>query len=96
MDISLFYQESIMTKSAATSRDTASSTATESSSADFDFDLERDIPTTEEDVRVQRELHSQPGVNLLPRIDELLNPRDLENIPPRRTTSEGWPPFELE
>lgn len=86
-----------MTKSAATSRDAASSTATESSSAASElFDLERDVPTTEEDVRVQRELHVQPGVNLLPRINELLNPVDLENIPPRRTTSEGWPPFELE
>jgi len=45
---------------------------------------------------VQRELHRKPGENLLPRIDELLNPRQFENIPPRRTTSEGWEPFELD
>ncbi len=86
-----------MTKSAATSKDTASSTDTASSSVSFElFDLERDIPTTEEDVRIQRELHRQPGGNLLPRIDELLNPRQFENIPPRRTTSEGWKPFQLD
>jgi len=45
---------------------------------------------------MQRKLHRQPGENLLPRIDELLNPRQFENIPPRRTTSEGWEPFELD
>lgn len=86
-----------MTKSAATSKDTASSTGTTSSNAPSElFDLERDIPTTEEDVRMQRQLYRQPGENLLPRIDELLNPRQLENVPPRRTTSEGWLPFELD
>jgi hypothetical protein len=45
---------------------------------------------------MQRRLHRQAGENLLPRIDELLKPQQFENIPPRRTTSEGWPPFELD
>lgn len=86
-----------MTKSASSPNDTASSTATASSSVPYDLpDLERDIPITEEDIRVQRQLHRQPGVNLLPRIDELLNPLELEGISPRRTTSEGWEPFELD
>jgi hypothetical protein len=86
-----------MTKSAVNSKDTGSSTGTVSSNASSElFDLERDIPTTKEDIRVQRKLHRQPGENLLPRIDELLNPQQLENIPPRRTTSEGWEPFELD
>ncbi|MDY7093200.1 MAG: hypothetical protein SX243_09535 [Acidobacteriota bacterium] len=43
-----------------------------------------------------RKLHRQPGENLLPYIDELLNPQQFENIQPRRTTSEGWEPFELD
>ncbi len=43
-----------------------------------------------------RVLNRQPGENLLPQIDELLNSRQFENIPPRRTTSEGWEPFELD
>ncbi|MEM9556793.1 MAG: hypothetical protein AAGC60_21210 [Acidobacteriota bacterium] len=81
-----------MKKSDATSSSMTSSIGTASS----DFDLERDIPTTEEDVRVLRSLYRQPGENLLPRIDELLNPRQFENIPARRTTSEGREPFELD
>jgi hypothetical protein len=86
-----------MKKSANSSKGTASSTNIASSSVSSElFDLERDIPTTEEDVRIQRSLHRQPGDNLLPRIDELLNPGQFENIPPRRTTSEGWIPFELD
>ena len=86
-----------MTKFAATSKDTVSSTDTASSGASSDlFDLERDIPMTEEDIRVQRELRRQPGKNLLPYIDELLNPLQFENIAPRRTTSAGWEPFRLD
>ncbi len=86
-----------MMKSAATSKDTTFSIDTESSREPSKlFDLERDIPTTEEDIHMQRELHRQPGENLLSRIDELLNPQHFENIPLRRTTSEGWEPFELD
>ena len=86
-----------MTKSAATSKDTGSSTDTAICNASSEiFDLERDIPTTAEDVRMQRKLHRQPGENLLPKIDELLDPQQFENIPPRRTTSHGWKPFQLD
>lgn len=76
---------------------TVSSTDTASSSAPSEpFDLERDIPTTEEDIRVQRSLRRQPGENLATHLDEFLNPRQFENISPKRTTSEGWEPFELD
>ena len=86
-----------MTKSAGSSNDTASSTGTTCSYAPSDlFDLERDIPTSEEDVRMQRKLNRDPGGNLLLHIDALLNPSQFENIAPRRTTSEGWEPFELD
>ena len=86
-----------MTKSAGNLNDTASSTDTEISNAPSElFDLERDLPTTEEDISVQKKLRRQPGENLLPYIDELLSARQFENIPPRRTTSEGWEPFELD
>ncbi len=86
-----------MTKFAASSKDAVSSTDTASSNISSEtFDLERDIPMTDEDVSMQRRLYRQPGENLLPRIDELLNPRQFENIPPRRKTSEGWRPFQLD
>jgi hypothetical protein len=58
--------------------------------------LERDVPTTEEDIQRLRQLYRQPGENLLPYIDKLLNPQQLENLQPRRATSEGWEPFELD
>ncbi len=86
-----------MKKSAVSLTDTVSSTDTTSSNVSSEpFDLERDIPTVEEDIRMQRKLYRQPGENLLPRIDEFLSARQFENIPPRRTTSEGWEPFELD
>jgi hypothetical protein len=67
-----------MKKSAGNSKDTASSTDTATSNASSElFDLERDIPTTEEDVRMQRKLRHQPGVNLLPFIDEPLSSQEL-------------------
>jgi hypothetical protein len=86
-----------MTKYANISKDIASSTDTTRSNGPSElFNLERDIPTTEEDVRMLRELRSQSAENLVPRIDELMNLRQFENIPSRRTTSEGWEPFELD
>ncbi len=87
-----------MTPSDTTSHDTASSTATEiSNKASDDFDPSRDIPTTEEDIRVLRELREpQLGKNLLPYIDELLNVAQWEHIEPRRTTAKGRKPFELD
>lgn len=61
-----------------------------------ELDLERDIPTTDEDIRVLASLRRRTvGVNLLPQIDELFRSLELEKLPPRRTTAEGWEPFEL-
>ena len=86
-----------MNRSAASSKSTVSSTDTTSSNASCDlFDLERDIPTSDEDIRMQRKLRGQAGENLLLHIDDLLSAQQFENIPPRRTTSEGWEPFELD
>lgn len=85
-----------MTQSDANSNATASSTTTGGSNASSEsFDLERDIPTSEEDLRALKDLYRQPGENLLPRVDELPSADAFENIAPRRTTSEGWEPFEL-
>ena len=60
------------------------------------FDLGRDIPATDEDVFMQRTIRAQPGENLLPRLAEMMNLRQFANLSPRRTTSEGWEPFELD
>jgi hypothetical protein len=67
------------------------------SSEPFDLlDLERDIPTTPEDVRALRENRPRMPENWwdvlteasqqLPGVEEALR---------RRKTFEGWPPFEL-
>lgn len=86
-----------MTKSGARLKNTASSTNTASSCTSSEiFDLERDLPTTEDDIRMQRKLREETGRNPLPPIDEFLSARQFENIPPRRTTSEGWKPFDLD
>ncbi|HKB72222.1 MAG TPA: hypothetical protein VKH46_15355 [Thermoanaerobaculia bacterium] len=57
-------------------------------------DIERDIPTTREDVAMLHDLWiGKPGVNLLPlllRLQSGLPPRE-----PSRATSEGWEPFTL-
>lgn len=58
------------------------------------LDIERDLPTTEEDIRVLRELRSVPlGPDWLDRLTQLSEafPEDLHS----RKTSEGWEPFEL-
>lgn len=58
-------------------------------------DLERDIPTTERDIAVLRELRlGRPGENLLPLLLRL--ERRLPPAPPSTATSEGWEPFTLE
>lgn len=86
-----------MKKSAVNLKSTASSIDTANSNESSElFDLERDIPMTKEDIRIQRELRRESGKNPFPHIDEFLSARQFENIPPRRTTSKGWEPFELD
>lgn len=59
------------------------------------LDIERDLPTTAEDVRVLRRLRQPAGRSLLEHVDELAPPELFGPLPRRRTTSEGWEPFEL-
>ena len=59
------------------------------------LDLERDLPTTAEDVRVLRELRRPADHSLLERINELTPPALFGPPPRRRATSDGWKPFEL-
>lgn len=72
-----------------------SKTDSESSSGASDLrDLERDLPTTEEDLRALRENRPRPGEDWLEELrvlSELVGPEVLR----RRPTSEGVPPFEL-
>lgn len=84
-----------MQRFAGNSNDTASLTDIKSCEDGDLFDLERDIPTTENDIQMLRQLGRQPGPSLLPSIDKLLDSAQFDNIAPRRTTSEGWEPFEL-
>lgn len=60
------------------------------------FDLERDLPTTPEDVRALRENRPQPGPDWLDQLSELseLFP-NAEEARHRRRTFEGCEPFEL-
>lgn len=75
---------------------TASRTGTVSSKPASDLpDLDRDLPTTVEDVRVLRRLRRPRLENLLPRINELAPP-DLFGPPERlRRTFAGAEPFTL-
>ena len=58
-------------------------------------DLERDLPTTREDIAVLRKLWlGEPGKNLLPELVRL--DRAFPQVAPSRRTSEGWEPFTLE
>lgn len=59
------------------------------------LDFERDLPTTAEDVAVLRGLRAPADHSLLERIDDLAPPELFGPLPRRRTTSEGWEPFEL-
>lgn len=68
-----------------------------SSSDDFDLlNLERDIPTTPEDIRALRENRPRMPENwwdVLTRASEQLP--GVEEARKRRKTFEGWEPFEL-
>lgn len=63
------------------------------------LDLERDIPTTREDVealrRSSRELGEQ-GTNLVPLLHRLTEATRSLGLRPSRATSEGRSPFELD
>lgn len=57
-------------------------------------DLERDLPTTEDDVRVLRELRSAPGPEFLTYL-EILSRTDLPACSKRRKPLRCPEPFEL-
>jgi hypothetical protein len=59
------------------------------------LDLERDLPTTAEDVEALRRLRRPAGRSLLEHIDDLAAPELFGPLPRRRRTSEGFEPFEL-
>ena len=63
------------------------------------FDLERDVPTTPEDIRVLRELRSRkPEADWLTQLQAAADAADLFPDAPRppRRTFEGVEPFELD
>jgi hypothetical protein len=59
------------------------------------LDLERDIPTTQEDIEAQRVADQIPQLSLGEYLERLSLVRYPFPIPPRLTTFEGSPPFEL-
>jgi hypothetical protein len=62
------------------------------------FDLERDVPTTPEDLRVLREHRPVPGADWLAQLEALAAVADLFPEARRRPrpTFAGLPPFELD
>ena len=59
------------------------------------FDLERDLPTTAEDVEVMRALRIRPVEGALTDLRRLLAPGWTLEAAAARPTFEGCPPFEL-
>lgn len=60
------------------------------------IDLERDIPTTAEDVRALRESRPRPATDWLEQLQKLVDQLpDAHEIRRRRRTFEGCEPFEL-
>lgn len=60
------------------------------------LDLERDIPTTPEDVRALRENHPRSGPDWLEQLQKLVDQvPNAHEIRRRRRTFEGCEPFEL-
>jgi hypothetical protein len=60
------------------------------------FDLERDLPTTPEDLRALRENRPQPGPDWLDQLSELSEQfPESEQARWKRRTFEGCEPFEL-
>lgn len=63
------------------------------------LDIERDIPTTPEDVDALRRSSREPGgqcADLVPLLHRLTEAARSLGVRPSRDTSEGWSPFELE
>lgn len=60
-----------------------------------DFDLERDLPTTSEDVAALRRIPPESPADWLERLTELSDPALFPSVNRERETSAGWPPFEL-
>lgn len=60
------------------------------------LDLERDIPTTPEDVRALRENRPKWGPNWLQELTDLVAQLpNVDEVRRRRPTFEGYEPFEL-
>lgn len=60
------------------------------------LDLERDIPTTPEDIRALRENRPRASADWLGQLELLVvQVPNLDEIRRRRPTSEGYEPFEL-
>ena len=59
------------------------------------LDLERDLPTTAEDVRVLRELRAARTVDALEHANRLVTPGWALTAAAARPTFEGCRPFEL-
>jgi hypothetical protein len=60
------------------------------------LDLEKDIPTTPEDIRALRENRPQPGADWLQQLTEMSEQfPNAEEARWRRRTFEGFEPFEL-
>lgn len=60
------------------------------------LDLERDIPTTPEDVRTLRENRPHAGADWLEQLQKLADQvPDAHELLRRRRTFEGFEPFEL-
>lgn len=59
------------------------------------LDLERDVPTTDEDVRVLRALRGSPSRDVLIRVRQLVAPVWTPAAAAARPTFKDCPPFEL-
>ena len=59
------------------------------------LDLERDLPTSAEDVAVLRALRNRHVEDALTDLGRLLAPGWTLEAAAARPTFEGWPPFEL-
>lgn len=60
------------------------------------LDLEKDIPTTAEDIRALRENRPRPNLHWLDQLQILENQvPNAHELRLKRRTFEGWEPFEL-
>ena len=83
-------------KTSFSSSSTDSDAAPETAASALDLpNLENDLVTTPEDVEALRRIRREDRRRYsLERLEELQLPEWLAG-PPRRSTSEGWEPFEL-